>query len=135
MGEMKLVIDVLLSEVKKDNELFDTYIAGIQDIEKITRVFEQAKRVFNDKRRKKRFGQLCWETFVKDARVLKLRSGKHHPRKKSSSTSTSTSTSISISTSANQRTISSRRVKNGNLTVRINQCEGSPWRSAIHVVF
>ena len=107
--EMKLVIDVLLFEVKKDDELFDTYIAGIQDIEKLTRVFEQAKQVFNNKRRKKRFGQLCWETFVKDARVLKLRSGKHHPRKKSSSTSTSTS--ISISTSANQRTISSRRVK------------------------
>ena len=88
LGEMKLVIDVLLSEVKKDDELFDTYIAGIQDIEKLTRVFEQAKQVFNNKRRKKRFGQLCWETFVKDARVLKLRSG-----------------------SANQRTISSRRVK------------------------
>ena len=74
MGETKLVINALLDEIKKDEELFRTYIGGIQDIQVLTRVFDKAKCVFDNKKREKRFGQMSWETFVKDARLLRFSS-------------------------------------------------------------
>ena len=74
LREMRLVIDVLITNIQKHNDWYNKYLRGNRNVHELSQIFHAFKHVFitilSDKR-KQRFGQLSWETFVRDARKLK----------------------------------------------------------------
>ena len=80
--DMRVVIDVLLKNIQSDPQLFHKYTRGMQNVDVLTQIFHEIKSVFhviNEKRKPDRIAQLCWESFVRDARYLKLQVPPTHP--------------------------------------------------------
>ena len=72
--EMKMVIEVLVSKIKEHDGWYNRYLRGIKNIHELSEIFHAFKDVYKNilnVKRKARFGQLCWETFVRDARLIK----------------------------------------------------------------
>ena len=74
LRDMKLVIEMIVTNIKKHDDWYNKYLRGYRNVHQLSQVFDAFKCVFlnilSDKR-KPRFGQLSWETFVRDARKLK----------------------------------------------------------------
>ena len=111
LGEMKMVIDCLLDYIKNNSDLFARYKIGMHDIRELTNLFHISIQVYrNGKRKNDRIGQLSWETFVRDARAIRLSS------QIPISTCTTTSRRIKQSSPTPISTSASRRIKQSSPT-------------------
>ena len=72
--EMGVVVSRMINEIFKSDELRAKYVSetGQRNVNVLTDLFEEASKIFITPKRKERFGQLSWETFVKEARKMKL---------------------------------------------------------------
>ena len=74
LRDMKLVIEVFITNIKQHDDWYNKYLRGYRNVHQLSQVFDAFKNVFIiilSEKRKRRFGQLSWETFVRDARKLK----------------------------------------------------------------
>ena len=72
--EMGVVVSRMINEIFKSDELRAKYVSetGQRNVNMLTDLFEEASKIFITPKRKEIFGQLSWETFVKEARKMKL---------------------------------------------------------------
>ena len=72
--EMKMVIEVLISKIREHEAWYNRYLRGIRNIHELSEIFDAFKNVYKNilnAKRKARFGQLSWESSVRDARLIK----------------------------------------------------------------
>ena len=74
--DMRLVMEVLIMKIQSIPTLHTRYLNNIQNIRELTHIFKKVKNIFsntNPKRKNDRIGQSSWQTFVRDARILKYK--------------------------------------------------------------
>ena len=135
--EMGVVISRMIDQIYSSDVHRMNYINGQNDMTVLTNLFDFASSMFqNTENRKARFGQLSWETFVKEARKMRLRNyipDKQHrklPDNPSafmatnippSSTQTPSTTSTTTATAQDQQTVTSVPTASASTPLPTNQ--------------
>ena len=73
--EMRMVVQVMINKLKENADLYDVYKSGCKNLHTLGDIYDKVKYVYLDrmaKKKKARFAQLSWETFVREARSIKL---------------------------------------------------------------
>ena len=73
--EMRMVVQVMINKLMENTDLYDVYQSGCKNYHTLGDIYDKVKHVFLDRmtaKKKSRFGQLSWETFVREARRIKM---------------------------------------------------------------
>ena len=73
--EMRMVVQVMINKLMENTDLYDIYQSGCKNFHTLGDIYDKVKHVFLDRmtdKKKSRFGQLSWETFVREARSIKM---------------------------------------------------------------